>query len=337
MAGAVKNNNLLIIVLFGWLGIYRFKRKDYGLGFLYLITLGLLGIGWVIDILLCHYYNSDKFLNIKEKIAKNTADCNELNHHIEDLKLTYNGENRIDYGDASYQDTSSWNYRRPALANALNSSHSVYRCSRTVCSNASVQPFKYICKYFDIKPNEENLARFEEVLNNFESVEQGKLLLKNERDEVMKNIEDEVPFWVRALDKKWLVRNLGFEDIDFSQVYFPRFTFQYVSSGGNSSMQCDVVMNIENLNKFVVYMSELVKFKKSIAGQRALMTSKLREHIKQRDDYTCQKCHNSTEKEPNLLLEIDHIVPLAKQGLTTEDNLQTLCWRCNRHKGTKLE
>ena len=31
-----------------------------------------------------------------------------------------------------------------------------------------------------------------------------------------------------------------------------------------------------------------VKFKKSIAGQRALMTSSLREEIKERDHYTCK-------------------------------------------------
>ena len=40
---------------------------------------------------------------------------------------------------------------------------------------------------------------------------------------------------------------------------------------------------------------------------------------------------------PNLLLEIDHKIPLAKGGMTTEDNLQTLCWKCNRSKGAKLE
>ena len=65
------------------------------------------------------------------------------------------------------------------------------------------------------------------------------------------------------------------------------------------------------------------------------MTSKLREKIKRRDNYTCQICGISTRDEPHLLLEIDHIVPLAKNGLTTEDNLQTLCWKCNRSKGAK--
>ena len=52
-------------------------------------------------------------------------------------------------------------------------------------------------------------------------------------------------------------------------------------------MHTDITLNIENLNKFVVYLSELVKFRESIAGQRALMTSSLREKIKKRDKYTC--------------------------------------------------
>lgn len=44
------------------------------------------------------------------------------------------------------------------------------------------------------------------------------------------------------------------------------------------------------------------------------MTQKLREKINERDDYTCCICENSTYEEPNLLLEIDHMVPIAKGG-----------------------
>lgn len=90
------------------------------------------------------------------------------------------------------------------------------------------------------------------------------------------------------------------------------------------------------MEKFVQYLSDTIKFKKSAAGQRALMTPALRESIKQRDHYTCQKCGVSVEEEPHLLLEIDHIVPISKGGMTSVDNLQTLCWKCNRSKGAKL-
>lgn len=66
------------------------------------------------------------------------------------------------------------------------------------------------------------------------------------------------------------------------------------------------------------------------------MTSEPRQKIKECDGFACKKCGTSVEKEPNLLLEIDHIIPVSKGGLTTEDNLQTLCWRCNRSKGAKI-
>ncbi|RAE55164.1 HNH endonuclease, partial [Burkholderia multivorans] len=39
--------------------------------------------------------------------------------------------------------------------------------------------------------------------------------------------------------------------------------------------------------------------------------------------------------EPHLLLEVDHIKPISKGGLSEIENLQTLCWRCNRSKSNK--
>ena len=161
-------------------------------------------------------------------------------------------------------------------------------------------------------------------------------MLKNERDYILKSISEQIPLLIIKFRRNKLIKKLGFDKIDFSQLYFPKYTFRYVSAGGNSSMSCDIVFNIENLDRFINYLSESIKFRKSVAGQRALMTSSLREKIKRRDNYTCQKCGLSIKDEPNLLLEIDHIIPLSKNGLTTEDNLQTLCWRCNRTKGSKI-
>ena len=111
----------------------------------------------------------------------------------------------------------------------------------------------------------------------------------------------------------------------------------YVSPGGNSTIESNITLDLDNLSDFIEYLSKVVKFKKSVAGQRALMTPKLREHIKERDNYTCQHCGLSIRDEPNLLLEIDHIIPLSKGGMTIENNLQTLCWKCNRKKGSKIK
>lgn len=67
------------------------------------------------------------------------------------------------------------------------------------------------------------------------------------------------------------------------------------------------------------------------------MTSHSRAQIKERDNYTCLLCGVSIAAEPHLLLEVDHIMPVSKGGLNTPDNLQTLCWRCNRSKGAKVD
>ena len=158
----------------------------------------------------------------------------------------------------------------------------------------------------------------------------------NEKQNILKDIQKEIPILIRSFSKKKFDKKLGFESVDFSTAYFPKYIFKYISAGGNAALQCDIVMDIDNLNDFIMYLSQIIKFRNSAAGQRALMTSRLRQYILQRDGYSCQCCRNSLQREPNLLLEIDHIIPVSKGGLTIENNLATLFWKCNRTKGAKI-
>lgn len=281
------------------------------------------------------YFKSEKFHTIKNSIEQHTKNCNDLNGHIENLKSSYSDITSFDYGESQLYDDSNYNMKRRKWEEEAKSNRT-HNCSATVCKNASSQPFKYLCKYFNIKINEETLSTFEEVLNNFSAAEQGKVLLKNERDAIVSSISNSIPSIILQFERERVIRELGFNHIDLSDLYFPVYTFQYVSAGGNSSSKCDIKLNVQNLDKFIAYLSNLVKFKNSIAGQRALMTSMLREKIKNRDNFTCKICSLSIAEEKNLLLEIDHIIPLAKGGITSEENLQTLCWKCNRSKGAKI-
>lgn len=299
-----------------------------------LIVLALIVLAYQIYAAL--YFRGEKFGAIKETIQNHIRDCNDLNDHIEELKSTALVVNRTDYGEAVYHDNSRWNVKRDALKKQVYAPY-ICECSRTVCDNARREPFKYICKYFGIKADEETLGKFETALNDFSAAEDGKTALKAEREAILESISADIPWVIKKFSQKQLEKNLGFEEVDFSTLYFPKYEFKYTSAGGNTGTTYDIVMDIDNLNRFVVYLSEKIKFSKSAAGQRALMTSKLRQHIKERDHYTCRHCGVSTADEPHLLLEIDHIVPVSKGGLTTEDNLQTLCWRCNRSKGDKME
>lgn len=316
------------------------KKQNGCLMFLFIIFVAIpffpivLPIWAVIKLYPYFYFKSENFLALKKKIADHTKECNELNEHIEELKSAALIVNRTDYGEARYHDDSTWNVKRTGLQKSYKPT--VYQCSRTVCDNASREPFKYICKYFGIKTDEQTLEKFEEMLNNFSAVEDGKESLKAEREIILGSIYDNVPWVIKKFYQEDLEKNLGFDEVDFSTLYFPRYVFQYTSAGGNTGTHYDVVMDIDNLNRFVLYLSEKIKFNKSAAGQRALMTSTLRERIKQRDHYTCRYCGASITNEPHLLLEIDHIIPVSKGGMTTEDNLQTLCWKCNRSKGNKV-
>lgn len=281
------------------------------------------------------YFHSEQFLALKSNIKEYAKDCNDLNHHIESLKSTQLDINSYDYGHGSLHDTSRYLFKRLEWAKSTKDAK-VHHCSASVCKAANDQPFKYLCKYFDIRANENTLSQLEAALNNYLAAYQGKTLLEQERDRLMLSLTDPMPSMFYILNKQRLAKELGFEPVSLVDINFQTYKFQYVSSGGNSSYEVSIVLDMENLERFIKYLGDIVRFRNSAKGQRALMTPQLREKIKQRDNYTCQICGASALNEKNLLIEIDHVIPISKGGTTTEGNLQALCWRCNRTKGATL-
>lgn len=63
-----------------------------------------------------------------------------------------------------------------------------------------------------------------------------------------------------------------------------------------------------------------------IAGWR------LRFLVMRRDRFSCCQCGASPAVSPGTVLVVDHIIPWSQGGLTTLDNLQTLCTPCNGGK-----
>ena len=63
---------------------------------------------------------------------------------------------------------------------------------------------------------------------------------------------------------------------------------------------------------------------------------KLRQKVLERDRYACQLCGSKANEQngdgESVRLEVDHIVPLKQDGKTVEENLWTLCSRCNAGK-----
>jgi hypothetical protein len=59
------------------------------------------------------------------------------------------------------------------------------------------------------------------------------------------------------------------------------------------------------------------------------LSVRTRFEVFKRDEFTCGYCGR---KSPEVVLEIDHIVPRAGSGSDDPINLLTSCWECNRGK-----
>jgi hypothetical protein len=61
-------------------------------------------------------------------------------------------------------------------------------------------------------------------------------------------------------------------------------------------------------------------------------SQRLRFRVMLRDHFRCRSCGRSPATHPGIALHVDHIQPWTKDGLTTYENLQTLCSDCNLGK-----
>lgn len=72
--------------------------------------------------------------------------------------------------------------------------------------------------------------------------------------------------------------------------------------------------------------------KSSLVGQRDGLKPRLRFAVLKRDGYRCLICGKTNED--GVQLEVDHIEAVANGGTDDMENLQTLCFDCNRGKHT---
>ena len=68
-------------------------------------------------------------------------------------------------------------------------------------------------------------------------------------------------------------------------------------------------------------------------AERKMLSKKTRFEVFKRDKFTCQYCGRMS---PDVILEVDHIKPVAKGGENDILNLITSCRDCNRGKGKTL-
>jgi 5-methylcytosine-specific restriction endonuclease McrA len=283
------------------------------------------------------YFASEEFLAHKDRIASVVAEPNEVAKYVSEIRsrgtFTLGASSTGTQSHlATFQNTSHWNYRRDR--NVANyQAPNVHNCSLQVVRNASADPLKYVMKYFSIKADEPNLSDVEKLGQDITRLEDAIKNLEKREESIAKSVNP--PKFILKYYADEFMTHVGVE-LSPIGVPYPVYLFEYVSAGGNSSQRSTVTLNTPTIDTLVETLSQKIRWRKSAAGRRALMTSKLRNSIKARDNHTCQYCSVSLAAEPHLLLEVDHVIPLSKGGSSTADNLQTLCWRCNRTKSNKV-
>lgn len=83
-------------------------------------------------------------------------------------------------------------------------------------------------------------------------------------------------------------------------------------------------------HEYETYVSQYEKTRAFIKKQRSLASQKRHSfftQVAQRDGSFCRFCQTSEN------LKLDHIYPVVLDGLSTLDNFQLLCFRCNSNKG----
>jgi len=140
------------------------------------VALGIISLFFIgIPVYMAIYFKSKKFLNIKDSVRDLINDFNDLNLYADSLSLNVLGGQTKQYFVGETSNTSLWNYKHSGLFSRQNHSQ-IYHCSRQVVSNAQLNGFKYLCKYFNIGIDEEHRNLANEMLNNFISYTESRLL-----------------------------------------------------------------------------------------------------------------------------------------------------------------
>lgn len=279
------------------------------------------------------YYQSESFLKIKETCEVLMSSQREFNEYITEKvqSISQLFGTRVVRNETINDD--EYNYIRPYKKTITPFTAEV---SAAVFASAENSPLEYVVKYFypNKKMYPEQIQKLYLLVQELETLKEAKQIIENHKVEYQQYLGD-VPAFVMEYDEAGFYSRLGFANIDES-VLTVEYKFSYTSGGGMAQRSFTVPMTEETIVELIKALESKLTAIAFAKEQRSLMTKKLRDFIKERDHFTCCNCQNSIYVEPNLLLEIDHIIPVTKGGCTVEENLQTLCWKCNRAKSDKI-
>ena len=110
-------------------------------------------------------------------------------------------------------------------------------------------------------------------------------------------------------------------------------TFCRRFGGWNNTLKAFInYINSDELNDITQSPKEIDKKKiEKFNGRKTNrdINLRLRYKIMLRDNFKCCICGANPASDPTVTLHVDHIIPWSKGGETVEENLQTLCSKCN--------
>lgn len=112
------------------------------------------------------YFNGEEFQTLRAQIASVVAEHNEVVNYVAEIRsqgsFELGASSTGQYAHlANFENTSNWNYQRDR--NVAEYAPHVHNASLQVVRNASMEPIKYLMKYFHIKADKETLADVQRV------------------------------------------------------------------------------------------------------------------------------------------------------------------------------
>ncbi len=214
------------------------------------------------------YFNSQQFQELRSQVTSIVAEHNDVVNYVAEIR----SQGSFELGASStgqhahlasfFENTSAWNNRRDR--NVAEYAPHVHNASLQVVRNASVEPIKYLMKYFfSIRPDKETLADVQRVAQDVSRLEEAVHNVEQREAEIAAMISPPAFILKRYSTEFWSLVGVELSPI---AVPYPHYKFQYTSAGGNSGQAVDIRLDTPTLDALSETLAEKIRWAKIGGG-----------------------------------------------------------------------
>ena len=180
----------------------------------------------------------------------------------------------------------------------------------------------------EINYAQENKAKYEEYLRKIELIKSSNILLT---DVIKQTFLKKIVSWFESR----IINKVILDSPELNPSFVVELGYQSPQGRNSykkeSSYKYQEILNLKH--KVDVEQERLNSVTEQKRLERQKLTPKVRFKILKRDNYKCNLCGRTASS--NVVLHVDHKIPIANGGRTVESNLWVLCEECNLGKGTR--